>query len=271
MLLGGMSRTIAATVLMPATVLKIRFESGLYRYTGLIQALGHLGRHEGLRGLTAGIVPTLLRDVPFSSVYIFFYSSFKSMYLNRINSQRTPTTPNSLPPSPSQPPPLTSSASVIQSPPSTTTITTTSSPPPVPSASNAPLPHASATSQLPGAVGTTGIPTQQPAVAGASSNHRPAAAAGGQKASDLSNFLCGLCAGVLACSITQPFDVVKTKMQVKVGRRQSVALIREIWQGRGLAGFFSGLTPRLVRRTLMASMSWTLYEKMMRRQKPARK
>ena len=40
---------------------------------------------------------------------------------------------------------------------------------------------------------------------------------------------------------------------------------------RGLAGFFSGLTPRLLRRTLMASLSWTLYEKMMRRQKPVRR
>jgi solute carrier family 25 protein 38 len=50
-----------------------------------------------------------------------------------------------------------------------------------------------------------------------------------------------------------------------------VALVKEIWESRGVVGFFSGLTPRLLRRTLMAALSWTLYEKMMRRQKPARR
>jgi solute carrier family 25 protein 38 len=45
-----------------------------------------------------------------------------------------------------------------------------------------------------------------------------------------------------------------------------VAFAKEIWSSRGLAGFFSGLTPRLLRRTLMAALSWTLYENMMRKQ-----
>lgn len=33
-----------------------------------------------------------------------------------------------------------------------------------------------------------------------------------------------------------------------------------ILQSDGLRGFFRGLVPRLIRRTLMAAMSWTVYE-----------
>jgi solute carrier family 25 protein 38 len=42
---GGVSRSIAGTLLMPATVIKIRFESGLYAYSGILSAFSNLIRY----------------------------------------------------------------------------------------------------------------------------------------------------------------------------------------------------------------------------------
>ena len=48
-------------------------QSGIYDYRGVTQALQLIYRTEGRRGLTRGLLPTLLRDVPFSSFYYMFY------------------------------------------------------------------------------------------------------------------------------------------------------------------------------------------------------
>jgi hypothetical protein len=42
---GGVSRSIAGTLLMPATVIKIRFESGLYAYSGILSAFSNFIRY----------------------------------------------------------------------------------------------------------------------------------------------------------------------------------------------------------------------------------
>lgn len=36
-----------------------------------------------------------------------------------------------------------------------------------------------------------------------------------------------------------------------------------IVKSKGASGLFSGLVPRMMRRTLVASMAWTVYEQMM--------
>lgn len=38
-----------------------------------------------------------------------------------------------------------------------------------------------------------------------------------------------------------------------------------IWVSSGPSGFFLGLAPRIVRRTLMAALAWTVYESVMKR------
>lgn len=43
----------------------------------------------------------------------------------------------------------------------------------------------------------------------------------------------------------------------------SSTVIRIVRQ-QGAAGLFAGMLPRLLRRTLMASMAWTVYEQMMK-------
>jgi solute carrier family 25, member 38 len=47
-----------------------------------LHALRSMTRAEGARGLTAGVLPTLLRDVPFSGIYLMFYVRLKQAALS---------------------------------------------------------------------------------------------------------------------------------------------------------------------------------------------
>jgi solute carrier family 25 protein 38 len=74
-------------------------------------------------------------------------------------------------------------------------------------------------------------------------------------------FACGLSAGLLASLVTQPFDVVKTKMQLQGSTYKNIytaSLI--ILEKKGINGFFSGATPRIMRRSLMSAISWTFFD-----------
>lgn len=75
--LGMGARSLAATVMIPITVLKTRFESGQFNYTRMTTALLSIYRTEGLKGLTCGLLPTLARDAPYSGLYLMFYTQLK--------------------------------------------------------------------------------------------------------------------------------------------------------------------------------------------------
>lgn len=170
-LLGGGARTVAGVFMLPVTVIKTRYECGRYNYGSVAGALRSVCQTEGPAALFSGLMATLLRDVPFSAIYVMFYSQTKLLLPEEI-------------------------------------ITSASAP--------------------------------------------------------LANFSCGVLAGVLASLITQPADVVKTNVQVKLQLRTSEA-IRCIYMEHGLQGFFRGAVPRALRRTMMAAMAWTVYEQMMAR------
>lgn len=70
---------MSGVVLIPITVVKTRFESGVYGYNSLGSALKEIYRTEGLRGMTCGLVPTLFRDAPFSGLYFMFYTQTKQI------------------------------------------------------------------------------------------------------------------------------------------------------------------------------------------------
>merc|ERR1712172_168612 len=70
----------------------------------------------------------------------------------------------------------------------------------------------------------------------------------------------GLGAGLLASLVTQPADVVKTQMQLGKERKISAA-VASIYREGGMGGFGKGLAPRMLRRSVMAALAWTLYEK----------
>ena len=167
---GGSARVLAGAAMIPFTVIKTRFESPLYNYASVEGALRQILRQEGARSLAAGLGPTLLRDAPFSALYLCFYEQLKG------------------------------------------------------------------------------------AVPGEVVSHSPSAA----------HFSCGLVAGMLASLLTQPADVVKTRMQLEMERRSLAATVTTIYRQAGLAGFTAGLGPRMLRRTMMAALAWTVYERMIK-------
>ncbi|XP_039622360.1 mitochondrial glycine transporter B isoform X1 [Polypterus senegalus] len=169
--LGAGARTVAATFMLPVTLVKTRFESGKYCYSSVFGALRSIYQLEGPRSLFTGLTATLLRDAPFSGIYVMFYTQTKRIF----------------------------PAEVL------------------------------------------------------SSSYTP-----------LLNFSCGVFAGVLASVLTQPADVIKTQVQVSPGKfRQTGEVVSFIFQTSGVAGFFRGVVPRSLRRTLMAAMAWTVYEQLM--------
>ncbi|XP_065574400.1 mitochondrial glycine transporter-like isoform X2 [Artemia franciscana] len=172
-LASAFSRTTAGLAVMPFTVMKTRLESGKFTYSSILGGLGQIYRHEGLRGFTYGLLPTLLRDIPYSGIYYVLYNAFKSLAFGESHS----TSKN---------------------------------------------------------------------ISG--------------------NFLCGMVAGLTASTITHPPDVLKTYLQLEPKKYPSMKLaIPVIYKEYGLFGFFQGFVPRMLRRTFMAALSWSLYEEMLRR------
>ncbi|XP_021413845.2 mitochondrial glycine transporter B [Oncorhynchus mykiss] len=77
-LLGAGARTVAGVCMLPVTVIKTRFESGRYNYGSVAGALRSVCQTEGPRALFSGLTATLLRDAPFSGLYVMFYSQGKN-------------------------------------------------------------------------------------------------------------------------------------------------------------------------------------------------
>uniref|UniRef100_A0A224XTY8 Mitochondrial glycine transporter n=1 Tax=Panstrongylus lignarius TaxID=156445 RepID=A0A224XTY8_9HEMI len=171
-LIGISGRTFSAVCLIPITVVKTRFESGEYPYRNISHALRLIYAREGVRGLTCGLVPTLVRDAPFSGLYLMFYTQLKKC-----------------------------------------------------------VPKEVLKSDL-------------------------AAPA---------HFSCGVLAGILSSAITQPADVVKTKMQLYPDKYPDIqSVVFHLHKKYGIQGYFKGLVPRMLRRTLMAALAWTFYEQVTR-------
>ncbi|KAK7112366.1 hypothetical protein V1264_011833 [Littorina saxatilis] len=171
--MGMTARCIAGFLILPVTVIKTRYESGTFHYRGMANALALTYKNEGLRGLYSGLAPTLLRDVPFSGIYLMFYT-----YLKTYN---------------------------------------------------------------------------QPCRFGAGLE-------------PLVDFCNGLLGGALASFVTQPADVIKTTMQLNPEKyRHFRTVLPYIYQVGGIQGFWRGIVPRTLRRTLMTALAWTVFEEIMRR------
>ncbi|MFH4982767.1 hypothetical protein AB6A40_009476 [Gnathostoma spinigerum] len=166
--LGAISRTLAGSLLMPATVIKTRFESTYYQDRSVLSAARDIVRQNGLKGLFKGIVPTIMRDAPFSGIYLVFYRQ------------------------------------------------------------NLKLLHEDAS-----------------------------------KCTPLSRFLSGLCSGICACAVTQPFDITKTHIQLFPNRYSSLARVTlSLFKQGGFLVFFTGFWLRAIRRTLMATLNWTIFDEL---------
>ncbi|KAF4122384.1 conserved oligomeric Golgi complex subunit 8 [Geosmithia morbida] len=77
LLSGAAARTLAGFVLMPLTVIKVRFESNLYSYPTVWAAAKGIKQADGMRGFFSGFGATAMRDAPYAGSYVLFYEMLK--------------------------------------------------------------------------------------------------------------------------------------------------------------------------------------------------
>ncbi|KAL4910675.1 hypothetical protein BDW74DRAFT_141592 [Aspergillus multicolor] len=171
---GAAARVAAGFVMMPVTVLKVRYESDYYAYRSLYSAGRDIVRTEGVRGLFSGFGATAARDAPYAGLYVLFYEQLKRNLA------------------------------------STTSDTSSSS------------------SSI--------------------------------------NFVSGGLAAGLATAITNPFDAVKTRLQLMPAKYGNMMrALRLMIREDGARSLFGGLGLRIGRKALSSALAWTVYEELILR------
>ncbi|KAI4256888.1 MAG: hypothetical protein LQ352_001888 [Teloschistes flavicans] len=170
---GAIARASAGFIMMPITVLKVRYESSLYAYPSLSTAASAILRKEGLKGFFAGFGATAVRDAPYAGLYVLFYEQSKK---------------------------------------------------------------------------------------------RLAAGSVAVGSSVSINFVSGVMAAGLATAVTNPFDAVKTRLQLMPGRYANmVQATRRMVREEGVRSLFDGLGLRAGRKAISSALAWTVYEELIRR------
>lgn len=181
LLTGAGTRAAVGYVVMPITIIKVRYESSMYKYTSMLQAVKDILRVEGFRGFFSGWGATAIRDAPYAGLYILFYEQSKK------------------------------SLSILYS---------------------------------------TGRKMDNSVAA-------------------MINTVSGAGAGALATAITNPFDALKTRIQVDPGRYRNLwqaakmVVTEESGRMRGRA-LFDGLGLRIARKAVSSAVVWTIYEGLVR-------
>ena len=75
---GFIARSSATTVFLPLVVIKTQIEWGNGSSIGDVARRIH--KSEGIRGFWRGLFPTLLRDGPYSALYVLFYKSLQDSF-----------------------------------------------------------------------------------------------------------------------------------------------------------------------------------------------
>lgn len=80
------------------------------------------------------------------------------------------------------------------------------------------------------------------------------------------NFISGVIAAVSATTLTNPFDAIKTRIQLVPHKyRNMVHAAKLMLREEGVRSMFSGLSLRLGRKAVSSALTWTLYEEIIRR------
>ncbi|KAK2729944.1 mitochondrial carrier [Colletotrichum kahawae] len=179
---GAVARTFAGFVLMPLTVIKVRYESNLYSYRSILGASTDIYRNTGFRGFFAGFGATAVRDAPYAGMYVLFYELLKRR-LSDISSQSRPTQ------------------------------------------SSITISHAT-----------------------------------------FVNFSSAIMAGATCSVISNPFDAVKTRIQLQPSiYRNMYQACRKMLAEEGARSLLDGVTLRMSRKAMSSALAWTVYEELIRR------
>ncbi|KAK5016994.1 hypothetical protein LTR16_001894, partial [Cryomyces antarcticus] len=80
------------------------------------------------------------------------------------------------------------------------------------------------------------------------------------------NFMSGVVAAGLATAITNPFDAIKTRLQLMPARYENMVQAATIMlREDGVRSLFDGLALRIGRKALSSALAWTVYEELIRR------
>lgn len=87
---------------------------------------------------------------------------------------------------------------------------------------------------------------------------------GGETTSTAGRLLAGATAGFLATATTQPFDLVKTRIQLapENHRASFPQTLAKVVREEGALGLFRGMGPRVLRKSLSSALTWTIYEEL---------
>jgi solute carrier family 25, member 38 len=183
LLTGAAARTLAGFVLMPLTVIKVRYESNLYSYRSLAAAGEDIYKASGFRGFFAGFGATAVRDGPYAGLYVLFYEQMKKRL-------------------------------------------------------------------------STLVVAGQPL--------RPLGL--GDSQATAINFTSGILAGASCSLVSNPFDAVKTRIQLQPQvYRNMLQAARKIVTEDGIRSLWDGLALRMSRKALSSALAWTAYEEIIRR------
>jgi Mitochondrial carrier protein len=79
-------------------------------------------------------------------------------------------------------------------------------------------------------------------------------------------FGCGVVAAGAATALTNPFDAIKTRLQLEpTVYRNMVYAARKMMQEEGWRCLFDGLALRMARKGMSSALAWTVYEELVRR------
>ncbi|KAK9245106.1 mitochondrial carrier domain-containing protein [Lipomyces tetrasporus] len=192
LLTGSFARGAVGFVMMPVTVLKVRFESTKYAHSSLFQTAKAILSAHGVRGFYYGFGATFVRDAPYAGIYVWLYEYMKST-----------------------------------------------------------LPAFLLGTPFAGRVTTQDCTSQV-------------------LSSPVSVAVNSICAGIAATTavtVTNPFDAVKTRMQLfpdRYGTKMWAAFAAVLREENGIRGLFDGLGLRVVRKGLSSGIAWCLYEELIR-------
>ncbi|KAI1755049.1 solute carrier family 25 member 38 [Xylaria castorea] len=192
LLSGAFARAFAGLLLMPLTVIKVRYESSMYSYRSVLGAARDIYRAERMPGFFAGFGATAMRDAPYAGLYVVSYEQFKKRLGHHFYG------------------------------PGAATNTSSSS--------------SSGSADMAGSVSAT------------------------------INFSSGALAGATCSFISNPFDAVKTRIQLQphVYRNMFHACQMMVTQ-EGVRSLYDGLALRMTRKAISSALAWMLYEELIRR------